>query len=388
MMIECPRVTSRHCCGYSEKTHLRVTLISKACVVGAYQAKFEEMAHHPDVDLTVVTPPFWREGAHRLALERAHVKGYRLIVAPMAFNGSYHTHFYPTLPAILAESRPELCHIDEEPYNLATYLALRAVRSIRAKGLFFTWQNIQRRYPWPFGAMERYVYRHVSGAIAGNQAAAEVLEGKGYQGPLTVIPQFGIDPHIFRPQATGEVARAFTIGYAGRLEAHKGLSALTEALIGLEGDWRLVLVGRGPWGEMIDRRLEESGLIGRVIRRGQVPSEEMPAHLAEMDVLVLPSLTRSNWKEQFGRVLIEAMACQVAVIGSDSGEIPHVIGDAGLIFPEGDASALRERLATLRDDRQFRQTLAVKGRQRVLARYTQARIAAQTVAFYRQVLAQ
>ena len=59
-----------------------------------------------------------------------------------------------------------------------------------------------------------------------------------------------------------------------------------------------------------------------------------------MDVSVLPSLTRPNWKEQFGRTLAEAMSCETPVIGSDSGEIPHVIGDAGLIFKEGDAQAL------------------------------------------------
>jgi glycosyltransferase involved in cell wall biosynthesis len=372
--------------GIRGEAHLRVTLVSKACVVGAYQVKLEEMARHAGVELTVVVPPFWREGAQRLALERAHTQGYRLMVAPMTLNGSYHAHFYPTLPAILAESRPDLCHMDEEPYNLATYLALRAARPAGARVVFFTWQNILRRYPWPFGAMERHTYRLADGAIAGNQAAAQVLRDKGYRGPLTVIPQFGVDPDLFRRRPESEADRPFTVGFAGRLEERKGLGTLAEALTNLGGEWRLVLVGRGPWGAPLLARLAQAGLSDRVTQHGHVPSEEMPAYLARMDALVLPSLTCPNWKEQFGRVLIEAMACQAPVIGSDSGEIPHVIGDAGLVFPEGDSSALRDCLSLLRDDPSLRRTLAVKGRERVLARYTQAHIAAQTVAFYREVL--
>ena len=74
-----------------------------------------------------------------------------------------------------------------------------------------------------------------------------------------------------------------------------------------------------------------------------MPSTEVPAVLRALDVLVLPSLTTPSWKEQFGRVLQEAMACAIPVVGSDSGEIPHVIGDAGLVTPEGDAAALRRR---------------------------------------------
>jgi glycosyltransferase involved in cell wall biosynthesis len=114
---------------------------------------------------------------------------------------------------------------------------------------------------------------------------------------------------------------------------------------------------------------------------------EMPARPRALDALVLPSLTRPNWKEQFGRVLVEAMACGVPVVGSDSGEIPHVVGEAGLIFPEGDVEALRDRLARLAADARFRADLAARGRARVLAHYTQARIAEATCAVYQHLLA-
>jgi len=103
-------------------------------------------------------------------------------------------------------------------------------------------------------------------------------------------------------------------------------------------------------------------------------------------VLVVPSRTRPNWKEQFGRVIVEAMACGVPVIGSSSGAIPDVIGDAGLIVPEGDRAALAGALRGLMSDPDRRRDLAERGRARVLARYTQAQVAAQTVDVYRSML--
>ena len=112
----------------------------------------------------------------------------------------------------------------------------------------------------------------------------------------------------------------------------------------------------------------------------------MPAHYRQLDVLVLPSRTLPNWKEQFGRVLIEAMACGICVVGSDSGEIPQVIADAGLVFPEGHAEALRQRLAQLQRNPNQRAALASRGRRRVLDTYTQAQVAALTYEVYKALL--
>lgn len=363
---------------------MRVTLISKACIVGAYQTKLEAIATHDDIELTVVVPPYWQEHRHKLILEKSHTAGYNLYVIPLAFNGHYHLHYYPTLSHVLRLSAPDVCHIDEEPYNLATWLAVRAGRRAGAKTVLFTWQNLLRRYPPPFALFERYVYRHTDAMIAGNHEALCVLRAKGYEGPIEVIPQFGVDPHLFCP-SRNQRDRVFTIGYAGRLVPEKGLLTLFEALRRLEGEWRWLVCGRGPLKRTLQERLASAGLAERAQFHDWVPAEEMPSYLNRMHVLVLPSRTRPNWKEQFGRVLVEAMACEIPVIGSDSGEIPNVIGPAGLIFPEGDAKALAEHLAALRDDLLRRRELGRLGRERVLAHYTQQRIAAETVALYRRV---
>lgn len=233
--------------------------------------------------------------------------------------------------------------------------------------------------------MERYVHRHASGAIAGNRAAADVLRAKGYVGPMAVIPQFGVDPELFSPPEARRTDGPVIIGYAGRLVPEKGLWVLVEALEGLTGSWELHLVGQGPLESALRDRLRRSGLFERVRFLGYVPSGDMPRVLSAMDILVLPSLTRRNWVEQFGRVLIEAMACAVAVVGSDSGEIPHVIGDSGLVVPEGDAEALRRALQSLSGDSTARQRLGTRGRSRVMTHFTQAQIAARIVSFYREL---
>jgi glycosyltransferase involved in cell wall biosynthesis len=124
----------------------------------------------------------------------------------------------------------------------------------------------------------------------------------------------------------------------------------------------------------------------RVEFAGAVSTQDIPQALAMMDAMALPSLTRANWKEQFGRVLIEAMACETPVIGSESGEIPNVVGDAGLITPEGDAKALAAAIARLGSDPALCADLARRGRQRVLERFTQERVARNVAALYTEIL--
>jgi glycosyltransferase involved in cell wall biosynthesis len=364
---------------------MRVLMLSKACLVGAYQRKLEEIAAFPDVELTVMVPPVWADPAGPVRLERAYTDGYRLLVEPIRFNGRFHLHYYPTLKQRLAEIRPALVHIDEEPYNLATWLAWRQARGVGAKTLFFSWQNLQRRYPWPFSLMERQLLQGVDYALMGNREAVAVWQAKGYTGPYRVIPQFGVDPELYHPLPR-RAKTVFTIGAANRrLVAAKGTDTLLRAVAGLPGAWRLRLAGEGPERTALQQLAHQLGITDRVCFDGPIPSAEMVAYLQQLDVLVLPSRTRPNWKEQFGRVLIEAMACETAVVGSDSGEIPHVIGDAGLIFPEDDVAALRKCLEQLQQNPTLRVKLGQKGRQRVLNHYTQAQVAAQTVAVYHEI---
>jgi glycosyltransferase involved in cell wall biosynthesis len=368
---------------------MRVALLSKALVVGTYQRKCELIARHEDVELTVLVPPAWCTGGHVTRLERSHTEGYCLREIPIWFNGNFHLHHYPTLALELSQIRPDMIHIDEEPYNLATMLAMRSAQSLGAKTLFFSWQNLLRSYPPPFSWMERYVLGHADAAIAGNHDAVSVLRSKGYAGPVEVIPQFGVDEDTFHPVSSADsrrVQRSFTIGYAGRIVREKGLDLLIQALARLPAYVRLVLIGAGPEQARLCEMTSRLQVSDRVRFVSIVPSTEMPALYAQMDALVLPSRTQSNWKEQFGRVLIEAMACGVPVIGSTCGEIPRVIEDAGLIFAENDVEELLAQLTRLIEQPALRDDLSIHGRARVLAQFSMQKIADQTVQVYRSIV--
>jgi glycosyltransferase involved in cell wall biosynthesis len=362
-------------------------MLSKACLVGSYQTKLEAIARFPDVELFVIVPPSWDDPDGHVVLERRYTDGYELLVDPIRFNGRFHYYYYPTLPDRLSWIRPDIVHIDEEPYNLATWLAVRQARAAGAKTLFFSWQNLARRYPPPFNFMQQQVLKQVDYAIMGNLEAVEVWRSKGYCGPHRVIPQFGVDPELFSPLPARDPGRAFIIGSANRrLVIEKGVDILLRAAANLPGVWRLHVAGNGPETPQLKQLAAELGIAARVHFDGAIPSDQVPAYLRDMDVLALTSRTLPNWKEQFGRVLVEAMACGVPVIGSSSGEIPHVIGDAGLIVHEEDVDGLRNGLLQLMRDDALRLELSRRGRQRVLERFTQARVAAETVEVYRSML--
>ncbi|HEY1015135.1 MAG TPA: glycosyltransferase [Herpetosiphonaceae bacterium] len=364
-------------------------MISKALTAAAYHRKLELIAAEPGVELAAVVPPVWLEpGVGEYRLEVAEGSNYRLHVLPLRHNGRHHTYTWRGLPAVVEAERPDILHIDEEAFNLSTWQALRLGRRLGARMCFYNWANIDRFYPPPFRQFERAAFRHAAHALAGNHEAAEIIKAHGYRGPVTVIPQFGVDEELFLPaeDAPDAAPRPFVVGFFGRLMRSKGIEELLEAMELLPDDLHLRLIGQGELSEQVAARIAAAPLAGRVTLEPLIPSGQVPAAMRELHAYALPSRTTATWKEQFGRVLIEAMASGVPVVGSSSGEIPHVIGEAGLIFPEGDAAALAAALRRLYDDEQLRRSLRAAGRQRVLDTYTQRSVARQYVAVYRSML--
>ena len=365
----------------------KVVLLSKACVTRIYRSKLDEIVKHSDVDLTVIVPPEWKDERGQLPFEATETKGYDILVEPIAFNGSYHCHFYPRLRRRLYEIDPDVLHIDEEPYNFATGHTMWAARGHRCKTLFFSWQNINKHYPWPFSAIESSVMRQVDAAIFGSISASKVFEDKGYRGISEVIPQFGVDTEVYRMQTNvQQIGSSLNIGFVGRLVYEKGVDLLIHAMTRMPKDVRLNVYGSGPELSALLDLTESLQIQDRVLIAPWMASDKIPSLLHTFDVLVLPSRTTARWKEQFGRVLIEAMSSGVPVIGSSCGEIPYVIGDAGFVFDENDSFALAEALMRLYSDISLRSQFAQKGRKRVLTHFTQASVASRTVDLYKSLV--
>lgn len=367
---------------------IHVLMISKALVIGAYHTKLEEMVRL-GVTLDVVIPQDWGDQK----AERIQGNGYTLYTLPVVLSGQNHFHFYPNLTALIKKMKPEIIHIDEESFSFVTYLVMRQARTLEIPAIFFNWQNIFKVFPWPFSAMERYTLKYAAAGIAGSAAAKEVLIRKGCQIPISIIPQFGVDTQIFFNKPQTELRNkiinnpdSFVVGYVGRLVKEKGIDDLLQACMLLQREIHIVLIGTGSQKSELERNAQLYGLSGRVHFVDYVKSTDMPQYLNILDCLVLPSHTHQNWKEQFGRVLIEAMACEVPVIGSDSGEIPNVIGDAGYIFPEGESERLTSAIRQLMDNEEKRKQIGAAGRVRVLQIYTQKKIASDTLKVYQMIL--
>ena len=287
--------------------------------------------------------------------------------------------------------QPDIVHVEAEPHSLvlAQCAMLKSLFGYRL--LAFTWENLHRRGAGPLRWLEGFSLRRADLVIAGNQEAAGVLRWRGFQGTVQVIPQVGVDPTHFQGTTPSPALGALqkdgaVIGFVGRLVPEKGPDVLLEAAAGLTVACHLIYIGQGELRSALEAEACHRGLGDRVHFLGYMPYAEMPACLKGLDVLVLPSLTTSKWKEHYGHVLVEAMLAGVPVVGSDSGAIPEVIGDAGGIFPEGDALALREALARLLADPERRRRLAAVGRQRALAYFTDAAIARATLQAYRAAL--
>lgn len=355
--------------------------------------KVEQMAQAGDLLIRHVFPQVWEDDLLRVDQKLPDMP--RLQRRPVGMIGSPvdpHRSFYRTLTFGIREFRPHIIHAEEEPDSLAALqIALcRRLFAPRAKLLLHTWQNLDRR-------LSRAVKLVLGASLAGadaifcaNQEAVELLHQRGYCKPTPVIPAVGVDTEQFRPRLT-QARGTFRIGYIGRLVPEKGIDTLLQAAALLAEqketpDCQVVVVGGGPVEASLRQQVQAAGLHAGVEFIPPVPTGQIAGLLGGLDALVLPSRTTPVWKEQLGRVLLEAMAVGVPVIGSDSGAIPEVIGDAGLIFPEGDAVALADRLAQLLTDGSLGDELARRGQVRANGLYSQKELAARTVEFYRQMV--
>jgi len=349
------------------------------------EGKLVWLGAQPDLELWLIRPAVWQDEYGRVAL-RPQVPGCRVRTVPMVGRpNDPHRALYRTLSFWLPTTRPHLIHAEEEPDSLAT-LQITLARKLfapRAKLVLHTWQNLNRPKKPHVWAVIRLALGQAQAVLCATDGALRVLREMGYRGLAAVIPQVGVDTRLFRPAERPPTFGPFVVAYVGRLVPEKGLDTLLEAVSQLGPGVRLRVVGDGPARSGLQGLATSLGLGDRVEWLPPVPADRIPEVLARVDVLVLPSRTTRVWKEQLGRVLLEAMACKVPVVGSDSGAIPEVVGDAGLIFPEGDAAALAGCLQRLWDSPELRRDLGERGYARVLAHYSQERIAARTAEFYR-----
>jgi len=388
---------------------MKILVASHSYIVDLNCEKLRALAHlEPDIEVTVVVPRRWRPGGvqNKIIETQPRQEGsFRVVpVSNFSENNQGLLTFGADIIPLLREFRPQIIQVEQgaKALGYAQLITLNKLLGLKAKNLFFTWWNLPYNLKFPVSLLEAYNLSNTHGVIAGNQDGVEVLRQHGYHGPIKVMPQLGVDESRFRPQPQPELKSQlgiqpddFVVGFVGRFVEEKGLLTLGKALAGLQGHpWKWLLLGRGPLQAVLMEKAAEWGIKDQVILVESVPHDEVPSYINLMNTLVLPSetntqfktLTAAGWKEQFGHVLIEAMASKVPVIGSDSGEIPYVIEDAGLVFPEGDVAALQNCLRQLMEQPELAQKLAELGYERAMSQYTNQALARQLLDFYKQLL--
>jgi L-malate glycosyltransferase len=388
---------------------MKILVASHTYIVDLNCEKLRVMAAlEPDVEVTVVVPQRWRPGGVQnkiIETTRRQEGSFQVVpLSNLSQNNQSLLTFGADLIALLRQFRPDVIQVEQgsKALGYAEFITLNRLLGLGAKNLFFTWWNLPYQLKFPISQLEAYNLRHTNGLIAGNQDGVDILRQRGYHGPARVLPQLGVDESLFRPQPQPELAAQlgiqpdeFVVGFVGRFVEEKGLLTLGKALASLKNrPWKWLLLGRGPLKEALEQQAIADGIADRLIWVESVPHDTVPHYINLMSTLVLPSeatdkfrtLTSVGWKEQFGHVLIEAMACQVPVVGSDSGEIPFVIDQAGLTFPEGNAAELSDRLLQLMSQPDLSIDLAKRGYERAMLMYTNRAIAQEQLNFYKTLV--
>ena len=345
-----------------------------------------------DWEVTVAAPEFFHGDLRPIHTENMPGELCRLEKVPAFLTNRIHIFFYGRRLRQILRGGWDLVHCWEEPYIVAGgQIAWWTPRDTPL--VFWTGQTIAKNYPPPFSAIERYSLARCAGWMARGESGVAALLPRGYDRKPHCVMPLGVDLDLFFPhRSAGDRIRTQlswnaglpVVGFLGRFVEEKGLRVLTAALDKVEASWRAMFVGGGPLEQYLRSWGARYGDRVRIVTG--VPHDRVPGYLNAMDMMCAPSETAANWREVFGRMLVEAFACGVPVIASDSGEIPQVVGDAARTVREGDANELAHALTEFLANEALRRDYAARGIERVRTTYAWPIVARRHLDFFDQLL--
>jgi glycosyltransferase involved in cell wall biosynthesis len=296
------------------------------------------------------------------------------------------------LKPVLAEAWDAI-YVWEEPYIVSGWQLARWSPP-GAVFTFLTLQNIRKRYPPPFSWFERETLHRADGWLYCGHSVYEAQRDKpGYLERPSRLGPLGVDVELFQPDPeAGRRAREElgwrepgppVVGFVGRFVPEKGLRLLMRALDAVKAPFRALFIGGGPLEPELRAWMKDKADAVRIVT---LPHHRVPPYLNALDVLCAPSKTARHWREQFGRMLVEAGACRIPVIGSDSGEIPYVVGDAGLVVGEDDERGWTSAIETLLSNPEKRRELGAAGFDRAHQSYAWPVVARAYLGFFEELL--
>lgn len=375
---------------------LRILEIGHSYLVRLNRCVPAALAARDGAEVTVAAPSFFYGDLRPLTLEPdATPAGYDLAPLGTRLSRRIHIFWYERrkLKELVRSRNWDIVSAWEEPYIYAGYQIAQAVKPTRSRFCFRTAQSLVKNYPPPFRQFESSVLKRAQGWIAGGELVKRALVSKGESPERGRVIPLGVNTHQFLPltEAQKEDARRELglkgplLGFVGRLVPQKGIKVMLEALEKVSGNWSLLVLGSGPLESSITQWAEARGW-GQRVRVLLARHSEVPRWVGAMDLLLAPSQTTPRWAEQFGRMVVEAFACKVPVLSSDSGELPFVIGEAGRTLPEADVEQWAAAINHLLSSEAERRELGERGYERCLRHYAAEAVAKTRLAYYRELM--
>jgi glycosyltransferase involved in cell wall biosynthesis len=281
---------------------------------------------------------------------------------------------------LLANPRPDLLHVEEEPWSRAAAVGLRWAKKFGIPSVVSTTQSLPRRYTIGERFRRGRSLRLASGVIGTNNLAVKLATKHRPTMPQLALPQLGVTPPAEAPRVPHP---GLAIGFLGRLTPERGLDLLFRACVSLAGKWTLSVIGTGPSQEELEQLAQRLGIAARISWLGALPRKVLDEIWPRLDCVVVPSRSTETWVMTEGRAALDAMAHGLAVIGTDSGALPELVGDAGRIVPEEDVQGLAAVLQQLYADRAECERLGSAGRRRIVEEFSDAALARKTLSFWR-----
>ena len=371
---------------------MKLMVLSHALIGRPAQARWRKLAKSSTNQVRLIVPKRWVTtwfGPEQiLDGYDEEADGFEVKTTRTTSESNFSSYFFRGLRQQLREYDPDVIFPTHESIQTIQMVLWRWLFSRRSRLVFFT-MSVHHRTSPPTSLSPRrlvgYCWRRIKwwllchgtdAAVCHYPAIKDQMQREGYNRPILIQTQIGVDEDFFRPDIQdGERMRTklglngFVVGFVGRITWEKGILDIAEAIGRLPKDVHFLVVGDGPDRNRLVDVASMSGWETRLHLTGQVSPTDVASHMRAMDCLVLGSRTTEGWVDTFPNVVPQAMATGLPVVGSNSGAIPFMLGDKGSLFQEGSVNEMVDHLIKLRNDRTQRLRMGESLRERALAEF-------------------
>lgn len=360
---------------------IRIAIISHALVEKVNRRRWEKLAEEDGFEVHLIIPEYWETDWLKekkvYEPDEIHKNQFHVHTLPTTSKKNWCRYFFVSIDAKFREIDPDLIYIIHEEtiwihHQIYLYKKLWAPD---AKTIFFSMNAMgvsDKRFYHKW--MWKNIKKNTDAALGHYPGCLNSLREGNYNKPIYLQTQVGVDEELFKPDKLirKKIRKdlgfedKFVIGYTGRLVEDKGVDDLVSILPLEDVNWGLLLVGNGDLKEEIEEVIIENDWEDRIHITGFVDQDKVPNYMNAMDCFVLGSKTMPHWIDTFPLVTVQAQACGIPVVASDSGSLPWQLDDTALIYPEGNRKKLKSSILKYINDPELRNKKAEEGRKRSL----------------------